>query len=45
MDNQELYLAADVTKADCKKGGYANYGFSNQGQCVSWTQASPKAGK
>ncbi|MGH3459525.1 hypothetical protein [Aeromicrobium sp.] len=36
MDNHELYLAADVTKDDCKDGGYANYRFSNQGQCVSW---------
>ena len=45
MDNQELYLAADVTTDDCKNGGYASYGFSNQGQCVSWVQANPNAGK
>lgn len=44
MDNQELYVAG-VTKDDCKNGGYANYGFSNQGQCVSWVQANPNAGK
>jgi Bacterial Ig-like domain len=24
-----------TTKEDCKKGGYAKYGFSNQGQCIS----------
>lgn len=45
MDNHELYLAADVTKDDCKNGGYASYGFSNQGQCVSWVQANPNANK
>lgn len=45
MDDQELYLARDVTKDDCKKGGYANYGFRNQGQCVSWVEANPHAGK
>lgn len=45
MDNQELYLAADVTKDDCKNGGYASYGFSNQGECVSWVQTSPSAGE
>lgn len=45
MDNQELYLAGGVTSDDCKKGGYASYGFSNQGQCVSWVQANPNAGK
>ena len=45
MDNQELYLADDVTKDDCKQGGHANYGFTNQGQCVSWVEANPNAGK
>jgi hypothetical protein len=45
MDSQELYLADDVTKDNCKEGGHANFGFSNQGQCVSWVQANPNAGK
>jgi hypothetical protein len=31
MDNQELYLADDVTADDCKKGGFASDGFGNQG--------------
>ena len=44
IDNQELYVPG-LTMDDCKKGGYANYGFSNQGQCVSWVQANPNAGK
>jgi hypothetical protein len=22
------------TKADCKKGGYKDFGFKNQGQCI-----------
>jgi hypothetical protein len=34
-----------VTKDDCKQGGYANYRFSNQGECVSWVEANPNAGK
>ncbi len=38
IDNQALYLADGVTKDDCKDGGYADFGFRNQGQCVSWTQ-------
>jgi hypothetical protein len=25
---------APTTKEDCKKGGYAKYGFKNQGQCI-----------
>ena len=25
---------APAIKDDCKKGGYANYGFANQGQCI-----------
>ena len=45
IDNQELYLVNNVTKDDCKKGGYAKYGFSNQGECVSWVEANPNAGK
>ena len=38
-------LAAPATAADCKKGGYASYGFKNQGQCVSSLKANEKAGK
>lgn len=45
IDNQLLYLAAEVAKDDCKAGGYVTYGFSNQGQCVAWVQANPNAGK
>ena len=33
------------TKDDCKSGGWALYGFANQGGCVSWVQANPHAGK
>lgn len=25
-----------TTKADCKNGKWKDYGFKNQGQCVSW---------
>jgi hypothetical protein len=45
IDNHELLLASDVTAEDCKEGGFASYGFSNQGQCVSWVKANPSAGK
>ena len=23
-------------KGDCKKGGYADFSFKNQGQCIAW---------
>lgn len=36
---------APVTKDDCKNGGYAAYGFSNQGQCVSSLQSSQHGGR
>lgn len=29
------FEASPVTKDDCKKGGWASYGYTNQGQCVS----------
>ena len=25
-----------TSKDDCKKGGYADYGFTNQGQCIRY---------
>lgn len=34
-----------VVKDACKDGGYAAYGFDNQGACVSSLQADEKAGK
>lgn len=30
--------ADPVTKDDCKNGGFAQYGFGNQGQCVKFVQ-------
>jgi len=27
-------LAQPTTKADCKKGGWVQFGFRNQGQCI-----------
>ncbi|GAB2778149.1 hypothetical protein GCM10027020_34570 [Nocardioides salsibiostraticola] len=38
-------LATPRTAADCKQGGYASYGFQNQGQCVSSLKTNEKAGK
>ena len=39
-----IYVAPDSTmptsKAGCKKGGYANYGFRNQGQCIEAVNAA-----
>jgi hypothetical protein len=29
-----------TTKEDCKKGGYAKYGFKNQGQCIKAVNAA-----
>ncbi|MDP2933653.1 MAG: hypothetical protein Q8N81_06010 [bacterium] len=36
-----------LTKDACKNGGWASFThtFKNQGQCVSYVQANPKAGK
>ena len=34
-----------TTANDCKKGGYAAFGFKNQGQCVSSVRANEKAGR
>jgi hypothetical protein len=31
------------TKADCKKGGYKDFGFKNQGQCIASLQKKAKA--
>jgi large repetitive protein len=30
-----------TTKEDCKKGGYAKYGFKNQAQCIKAVKAPP----
>lgn len=35
----------DPTVEDCKKGGFADLGFKNQGQCVSSFKANANAGK
>jgi len=35
--------AEPKTKAECKKGGYREFGFENQGQCVAFVnRASQK---
>lgn len=41
----EAAPSGPVTADDCKTGGFANYGFTNQGQCVSSVNASEHAGK
>ena len=33
---------APTTKEQCKHGGYAAFGFTNQGQCVAFVQRGPK---
>lgn len=38
-------LAPLADKDECKNGGFALYGFANQGACVSSLQANDKAGK
>ncbi len=34
---------APQTKADCKKGGYKEFGFENQGRCIASLQRNDKA--
>lgn len=43
FDNQSLerVVAVPGTKDDCKKGGYADFGFDNQGQCIASVVANP----
>lgn len=50
VDDHELYLGgprdpAPSSKDDCKKGGFAAFGFDNQGQCVASLTANANAGK
>ncbi len=34
-----------ISKSDCRKGGYADFGFANQGGCIAYLQANAQAGK
>jgi hypothetical protein len=34
LDDCGETTTAPTTKEDCKNGGYAKYGFKNQGQCI-----------
>lgn len=45
MVRLETARSGPVTADDCKAGGFAQYGFTNQGQCVSSVNASENAGK
>jgi len=38
-------VAAALTKDDCKKGGWVDLGFRNQGQCIASIVANPRAGR
>jgi hypothetical protein len=29
-----------VSKDDCKDGGWALFGFRNQGECIAWVNAN-----
>jgi hypothetical protein len=31
-----------TSKDQCKNGGYKQYGFKNQGQCVAFVERGPK---
>jgi hypothetical protein len=31
-----------TSKEQCKAGGYAQFGFKNEGQCVAFVQRGPK---
>lgn len=41
-DIEDCFLFRPTTKEQCKKGGYAYYGFRNQGQCVAFVNRGPK---
>ena len=46
--DEPVVVTAPTDKDQCKNGGwesFTNPSFKNQGQCVSYVQASPKAGK
>lgn len=55
LDNVVVAAAAGTTTYDfevlpadkgaCKRGGWADYGFANQGHCASAVQSNAKAGK
>jgi hypothetical protein len=47
VDNHQLYLVvlAPESKEDCKNGGFADFGFDNQGQCIASVVANEAAGK
>ena len=36
---------APLTKEQCKNGGFADYGFSNQGRCINSLQANGASGR
>ena len=29
-----------VSKDDCRNGGWARFGFKNQGECIAWVNAN-----
>jgi hypothetical protein len=37
--------ATPTSKADCKKGGYKDFGFENQGRCVAYVNRAAKGGQ
>ena len=38
-------VAPALTKDDCKRGGWRDLGFRNQGQCIASIVANPRAGR
>ena len=38
IDVTATIIANPTSKKDCKRGGWAAFGFRNQGQCVSFVQ-------
>lgn len=46
IDNHELTLVGPPAgKDDCKQGGWAMFGYQNQGECIAGIQADENAGK
>ncbi len=45
IDGVEILVAGPTSKDDCKRGGFADFGFDNQGRCIASIQANANANR
>lgn len=45
IDGVEILVPEPTSKDDCMQGGFEEFGFKNQGQCIASIQANENAGK